>query len=196
MEAGQYNYLPTFVNGLVALLGAIHTMGVFSQKDEVATTAEAMAELAQALALVHTAQAELAQKADRLESVEELADSIEASHDEIATWKEQTTAELKGFKERAEKELEAIAAHTENAAAELAAAKESADEVESLSDEISKLVEENKRTRDALAALTKSAEQIREKNESQQQLIASLLPKGASAGLAAAFASLSRFLCN
>lgn len=184
LEAGQYNHFPTFLNGIVSLLGALHTMVVFSQKDASnAGIADISAELSQALALVGTAQTELATKAARLTEAAKLADEIDTIHEGIRETQEQCSTSLK--------EIESSKADAGKA---LADAHDSSEQVATLSKELDEIVAESKKTQETLGKLTAAAEELKQKCTSQQQLIDSLLPKGASAGLAAAFAARTGML--
>lgn len=179
LEAGQYNHFPSFLSGIVNLLNAIHTMAVFSQKDAAnAAAADLSAELSQALALVGTAQAELANKVARLTEAAELGDEIEAIHQDVKKKQEQSLASLKA--------IEDSRSDVEQA---LEDARGSAKQSEGLAKELEEIVAKSKKTEEALTALVKVAEEIKLRCERQQELIDSLLPKGASAGLAAAFAA-------
>jgi hypothetical protein len=63
IKNGQYNHLQSFVNNLINLLAAIHTMAVYSNKSESRQlNANLTAELTQALSLLNTAQQELSEK--------------------------------------------------------------------------------------------------------------------------------------
>lgn len=184
LEAGQYNHFPTFLSGIVNLLNALHTMVVFSQKDtSVTAIADLSAELSQALALVATAQGELAAKAARLTEAAELADDIDTIHEDI-----------KGKQEQCANSLKAIEGSKGDAEKALADAHDSSEQVGDLSKELEEIVATSKKTEETLRTLTTTAEELKQKCASQQQLIDSLLPKGASAGLAAAFAARTGML--
>jgi hypothetical protein len=68
LEAGTYAQLPNFVADIVAMLTPAHTMAIFSdrkQRDKDRLPADLSAKLGQGLALLETAQTELAKKNER-----------------------------------------------------------------------------------------------------------------------------------
>jgi hypothetical protein len=179
LESGQYNHFPSFLAGILTLLNALHTMVVFSQKEEgAATIGDLSAQLSQALALVNTAQGELATKVERLTEATAVADKVDAVYEDVEQKQGQCA-----------KALEEAQESTAATAAALTEARASAEDVAKLSEKLSTLVSDGDKTRERLDALTTEAEGLKKKCADQQQLIDSLLPKGASAGLAAAFAA-------
>lgn len=180
VEAGQYNHFPSFIAGLLNVLNAIHTMAIYSQKgsDEPTALADFTAELAQALSLLRTAQAELAAKVERLESVADLANTIEAIHTEASQLKVDIESNFTAI------ELDKTAA-TEA----VTEARSFAAEIEQLRTEAAQAVAESERIHQKLNSVALEAENVKGKCEEHEKLIASVIPRGASAGLAAAFAS-------
>ena len=78
LQKGEYNYLPSFVNGLNQILSALHSMVVYSSKyDAKHIAADLAAQLAEALSLLGTAQGELKKKADLLNSSSDIAKETE-----------------------------------------------------------------------------------------------------------------------
>ncbi len=143
-----------------------------------ATVGDLSAELSQALALINTAQGELAQKAQRLDEATNVADTIDAIHTDIEKKQEASATAL-----------EDIDTSKAAAAAALVEAKESTNEVAEYAEGLKVLATDGVKLKDRLDALVTRAEGLEKKCADQQQLIDSLLPKGASAGLAAAFAA-------
>jgi len=178
LEASQYNHFPTFVSGLLNLLSALHTMAVFSPKSEAdATAADITAQLSQGLALLGTAQNELAKKAVQLEEKANLAESISETHNEVAA-----------LAEAAKKSSDAIAEHSSKSAATLGEINELLEGAKEHDKDFRALLTENSALQTKLSSMTEGLAQLQEKSLKQQQTIESILPKGASAGLAAAFA--------
>lgn len=78
LQKGEYNYLPSFVNGLNQILSALHSMVVYSSKyDAKHIAADLAAQLAESLSLLGTAQGELKKKADLLNASSDLAKDTE-----------------------------------------------------------------------------------------------------------------------
>jgi hypothetical protein len=78
LQKGEYNYLPSFVNGLNQILSALHSMVVYSSKyDAKHIAADLAAQLAESLSLLGTAQGELKKKADLLNASSVLAKDTE-----------------------------------------------------------------------------------------------------------------------
>jgi len=178
LEASQYNHFPTFVSGLMNLLSALHTMAVFSPKSEAdATAADITAQLSQGLALLGTAQKELAEKAEQLKEKANLAEAISEKHNEVVA-----------LAEAAKKSSDAIAEHNEESSSALGEIKKLLDGAKEHDEEFSSLLTENKTLQGKIASMTDELTKLQEKSMRQQQTIESILPKGASAGLAAAFA--------
>lgn len=178
LEASQYNHFPTFVSGLMNLLSALHTMAVFSPKSEADTAAaDITAQLSQGLALLGTAQKELAEKAEQLKEKESLAESITEKHDEVVT-----------LAEAAKKSVDAIAGNSTESSSALEEIKNYLKAAKEHGEEFDSLLKENKSLQSKLVAMTGELSSLQEESQKQQQTIQSILPKGASAGLAAAFA--------
>lgn len=178
LEASQYNHFPTFVSGLMNLLSALHTMAVFSLKSEADTTAaDISAQLSQGLALLGTAQKELAEKAEQLKEKANLAESIAEKHNEVVA-----------LAEAAKKSADGIAKHHEESSTALGEINKYLEAAKKHDEEYRKLLTENKALQSKLSSMTEELGNLQEKSRTQQQTIESILPKGASAGLAAAFA--------
>jgi len=212
IEAGQYNHFPNFINALVNLLAAIHTMAVYAPKtDQSTVNADFTAELSQSLALLNTAQTELSKKISLLSEADEIYESIEKSHESIS----QIENELKTLKENTEGNAIDAAEKVEEVSGLLTNAKERNSEFETLVeshaaeyserlDEITENYNElteknNEEYRGLLSSATtlnsnlvqmsQELEELQGKCKAQEEIIDSILPRGASAGLAAAFSS-------
>lgn len=179
IEAGQYNHFPTFVSGISKLLSTIHSMVIFSPYDEkTEIISNISTQLSQSIAVLNTAQNELGKKVELITKAQELIDTIESKSSEIeelSTKASADTGSIKKDKEVAEQELVEI--------------KENHTEIEDLITRLNKSVSENEILHEKLQSQSTLIEQIQIRSEEQQKVIDSVLPKGASAGLADAFAS-------
>lgn len=180
LAAGQYGQLANFVNSLVNLLSVVHTLAVYADKTRPpadSLESSLSSELIEALSLLDTAQQELGRKVRTLEKVDELASAVSDTR-------------------------EAAEAASEEASAAATSAKASRDEVNTILDAVKKfeselrasskqadtLNEQNGELQQRLAEAIAATEETQRTTQAQQALISSLLPKAASAGLAAAFA--------
>jgi hypothetical protein len=179
IEAGQYNHFPTFVNGISKLLSTIHSMVIFSpydEKSEIVTNISV--QLSQGIAVLNTAQNELHKKVELIEKAQSLIDNIETKSSEIENLNTKAvsdTISIQNGKELASKELIEI--------------QENNSEIQDIIKRLNQSVLENEKFKENLNSQAVIIEKIQAKSEEQQQVIDSVLPKGASAGLAAAFAS-------
>jgi hypothetical protein len=178
LEAGQYNHFPTFVSGLLNLLSSLHTMVVFSPKEDAdSIAADLSAQLSQGLALLATAQKELADKSIRLEETGNLAATITDKHDEILALTETAknlVAEIARHGNEAESSLDGIKADLESA--------------NNHEKEFQSLLSESNKLQASLTLMEEKVVQLQAQSSKQLETIESILPKGASAGLASAFA--------
>ena len=177
LEAGNYNFLPNLVAALTQILSGLHGLMLFSQKDEQREAISSLsAELAQSLGLVDTAQRELEAKANALKEASTIADQItekatavEESHEHAKA----TTIEIDKERVRAAEILKSVQKDeegTENL-------KQQASELQVRSEEIAK----------RLTTAANTLDELQKSSQTQSELIAALLPKGASAGLASSF---------
>lgn len=254
LQKGEYKYLPTFVSGLNQILSALHSMVVFSSKNDAKNiTADLSAQLSEALALLGTAQGELRQKLDLLtassniaKETETRATAIKELESKTANLLETTTkdfaklstdtgiqaakliadtntsasalfTELKAATTKATAEIDLkltnLATKTETSATgliegletrtaetvkEIGVFRESAEKVAGeitadaaecaeLKTEINELLKQNEGLNSTLGLQTLTLTSLQDKSKAQAKIITELLPKGASAGLAAAF---------
>lgn len=177
VSAGTWGHLPNFIASLNQLLACFHNMMVFSDKKQMRESiAELGDKLAQALALIDTAQTEMKNKLDLLEKAEEKAEAIEKNGvqiDELKTKSETAVEEIQSNKIEADKFLTEI----KNKEKEITELKKL------LKDEITK----NEELATTLSEQTDKVNKIQDICEAQQKTIEQLLPKGASAGLAHSF---------
>lgn len=184
IEALQFNHLSGFTANLVAALSAVHTLAVFSKREDLESAAASLStELAQALGLVQTAQRELSQKKKLLQETEAAAERI----GEI----DSTTAELHT---QIQKRLEAVIEAEEKTIESKEGTADAAAEVAALKEEAAALLATTKGLKTRIDEILSSATTTIQTTKQQQELIASLLPRAASAGLAAAFATRGRSL--
>lgn len=199
LDAGQYNYLPSFVSSLMSGLSAAHTMMVFSPRDDLEqVAADVGVKTAEALALVNTAQQELGNKVKKLEQADTWfntaakaaveATTSQAALKEIVTeltaLRDGAKAEMKGAVDALLNETTNLRDDTKEAYSEADEASKQADaKRKELADQLGLEVEATDRLRKLIAG----AEEVQRKELEQQAKIDAVLPKGASAGLAAAF---------
>lgn len=184
LAASQFNHLPTFLNQVATALSRVHLMLAFSDKEtQNATSADLSAQQSESIALLGTAQRELAEKKSKLEEAQALADAISSAADTAAKQAEGAAASNAAAAETL-KEIEEKAARGEELSVQIATARAA---TQLALKEAKAAQEEANTTKANLAALLKAT-------EAQSAVIASILPKGASAGLAAAFSSRGRSL--
>jgi chemotaxis protein histidine kinase CheA len=184
VQAGQYNYLPTLVTALNQVTSALHTLLISSGTDHMRELVASLGtELSEKLSLVDTAQRELKQKVDTLNDASTAAAEIATkavevteSHDAAAV----ALKEITSTQEKAAEILEAIKAD-EEATAKF---KEDASETEKRNSNSAKKLEEQ----------SEKLVKLQQDSEKQSETITGLLPKAASAGLAASFATRVRQL--
>lgn len=184
LEAGQYTHFPSFINGLTNLISALHTMAVYSEKgtsDQ--ANADMNAELSQALALLATAQSELSEKKQLLEAVGDLADEIKEKHSEIVILGE-------GCNESAS----TITTTLEKASSTFEEIEELLKKARSHDEEFEELLADNKALSDKLKKMADQLTELQQQCVEQEKIIDSILPRGASAGLAAAFSQRGKQL--
>lgn len=177
IAAGTWGHLPNFITSLNQLLACFHNMMVFSDKKQMRESiAELGDKLAQALALIDTAQTEMKNKLELLEKAESIAESIEKSGEQID--------ELKTKSETSVKEIQSNQNEADKTLTEIKNKEKEINELKKLlKDEIAK----NEELTTTLSEQTDEIKKIQEICEAQQKTIEQLLPKGASAGLAHSF---------
>lgn len=202
LEAGTYAQLPNLVAAIVGVLTAAHTLAIFSdrkRKDKDSLSADLSAKLSQGLALLETAQTELAQKTAVLEKAISAAGSIETALQNVAKVQTDVTklrADIEVASSKASSELHAATAavqaeieKTKNSAtAALDSATSSSNKIQLLEPAARELIRDTDLASKRLNEMASATAAVTEKNVTQQALVDSLLPRAASAGLAAAFA--------
>lgn len=174
IQSGQYAHFPTFLAGLNQILSATHSLTAFADNRE--AVASLATELAEKISLLDTAQTELKRKADDLESAAELAEKIEESVQTIKV-QEATSKSLMGSIDKS-----------------LASAQEKTADIEVLKTQqiemqkqLASVLSEAEAAQEELDEKQQELQTITEKAIKQEEIIAGLLPKGASAGLAYSF---------
>lgn len=233
LEAGKYNFLPSFVNQLVNILSAIHTMAVYAPKNKnKSVNADLSAELAQALSLLNTAQDELSKKVELLDESEKVCEAVQECYEaadkvrdsvglseeevekrkghireihdlvdndlkEIVALKEEFIVRVGEHKKKYELALDGHDEDYGRLVSEHGKAYETLlgehqDEYASMLDEFeskqSVIVQSNVDLNADLVEMKEELERLQEKCREQEGVIDSILPRGASAGLASAFA--------
>jgi len=179
LEAGNFNFLPTFVNQLVGALSVVHTMAVYSNKDEsLRVVGDLQAQLAEGLAVLGTAQHEFAEKASTIQVIDAMAEKIDG-HLKVA---EATATESETLRDEISK------AHEDALAASQRAAAIAADLVTSKESLLS-LTSAAQTTKGQMDDQAAELQSLLDAAKAQSTVIESILPKAASAGLAAAFST-------
>ncbi len=184
LAADQFNHLPTFISQVANALTRVHLMLAYSDKEtQDLTRADLSAQLAESIALLGTAQRELAEKVSKLEEAQALVETITTA---AATAAEQAESASASNATAAEtlKEIQEKAAHGEESATEITATRVAAKAV----------LKETKDAQDEANTAKAALAELLKATEKQSAIIASILPKGASAGLAAAFSARGRTL--
>ncbi|HNB21878.1 MAG TPA: hypothetical protein PKZ32_05670 [Candidatus Melainabacteria bacterium] len=141
------------------------------------------AELSQALALLTTAQSELSEKKKLLKAVGDLADEIKEKHSEIANLEE-------GCNESAS----TITKVLENASSTSKEIDELLNTARTHDREFEELLEDNKKLNTTLKHMVAQLTELQKQCIEQEKIIDLILPRGASAGLAAAFSQRGKQL--
>ncbi len=159
------------------MLSSLHSMAVFASKDEIREVSVSLGgQLAEAIALMDTAQRELKNKLEVLNGANEVAKDTEAQVEKV-----------NAFHNAAKDGSDAVGEiHTE-AQTTLGQINKLATTITESEKEVSKLLEASNDLQDRIANQEVLLGKLHDKNAEQQKLIDDLLPKGASAGLAAAF---------
>ena len=217
LKAGNYNHFQNFVSYLINALAAIHTMAVYAPKNnQESINADFSAELAQALALLNTAQRELSIKLELLERSNSLSKEIEESHAII----KEAQKEIENYKNKvveyeaqANSSIESATAYVEKITLMY---QDSAQTVVNNQREFESLIKEQQRNYEELLnshnhdykkllansnelhgeleVMSSELSRLQDKCKKQEEIIDSILPRGASAGLAAAFSQRGRQL--
>ena len=179
LSRGELGHLPTFVVAINQTISALHTILLFSEPEPTQEVhAQLAARLSESLALLGTAQRELTEKAEQLSSATHRITEFEEITSKIGEWK--TFAEsAAGAAQTSEVAAAESLSKTNETAQKLEELESSAEGLQTTATEAANALSERL---DALDRVTKQAQE-------QQRLISDLLPKGASAGLASAFAN-------
>ncbi|MSO20261.1 MAG: hypothetical protein EXQ56_07300 [Acidobacteria bacterium] len=178
LSRGELGHFPSFIAGINQCISALHTNLIFSEaQPDRAFVADLASQLSEALALLGTAQRELATKSQLLEVVEQRIASLG-----------EVESQIDGWSKEAEEGATATTGHKVKAAEALSQTQESASQLETLKSSAAGLLTGTEETAGVIAKQKIELDAIIIKATKQEQLIADLLPKGASAGLASAFA--------
>ncbi len=217
LETGSYSHFQNFVGYLISTLAAIHTMAVYTPKNnQESINADFSAELSQALSLLNTAQRELSEKLVTLGKSQILAEEITKSHEAIKV----TEEEIEAYKIR-------VVEYETQANSCLQNVNTSSEEVIRIHQEYNETIENNQREfesqikeqtgsyekilnvhkekhdvllansnklYDELMEMSDELSRLQDKCKDQEKIIDSILPRGASAGLAAAFSQRGKQL--
>lgn len=178
LEAGQYENLPAFLTYLNQILSGFLTMLRFSDNDESRRAIEGLAgKLGESLALLDTAQQELANKLQILTESEKKAAIIEEKANAIKSYETDSKNILDG--------LLITSTSAQKSATEI---KSSEDKIETLKGRLETEIKHNEELGNDLGAREKKLLALQIESEKMDNLIRELLPGAASAGLAAGFA--------
>jgi hypothetical protein len=178
IRSGEHDDLSAFVAAVNRILSAFHSLFVYSDKHEsAAMVVDLSSQLRESIGVIDTAQGELAAKVELLSSAEQQANKISAAAVTIEAQQTKCTEmhdDILDSQQKAVALLDEMAAHDEKAAA--------------FENEAEKNLGRYRKLLDDLEAQKAVISALSVQNKSQSELIEALLPKGASAGLAAAFA--------
>lgn len=179
LEGGQYTHFTNFSTYITNVISAINNMATYSDKSESKKiVADITVELAQSLALLSTAQEELSKKLELIKAANDAAAEIEETHQKIL--------ELHEASEISSKELSELLTSSETTNEEtnniLNACKLNQTEID-------ELLKSSKELETTLTNLKADLNTLQSDSIRQNEIINSILPKAASAGLAAAFST-------
>lgn len=182
LEAGEHKFITSFFTSLVTLISSIHTLVIFSDKNFTNNSiASITGEVAQTLSLLSTAQNELSNKSEILQKSTVTSEKINKIFDEIKT-----------IKSEAENQAEVIASTLESC-------EENADAVQSIfesstgyQDKYIELITDANELNSRLNIISDTISNLHETAKKQNEIIDSILPKAASAGLSMAFSNRGR----
>jgi hypothetical protein len=178
LAAGEYGHFPTFLLSLTQVLAAMHSLIHFGErKQSDSSVADLGARLAESLSLLETAQRELSAKSTRLAESDAAVVRAEAAAEKAEELSSEALATLESIKALAV----SASAQSTDVASSLEAAEELTSAIADSSKKSAKLASDLEKLQADVAAISAKAQE-------QQALITALLPKGASAGLASAFA--------
>ncbi|MBX9895125.1 MAG: hypothetical protein K2Y09_08095 [Nitrosomonas sp.] len=217
LEAGNYSHLQNFVNYLINTLAVIHTAVVYAPKNhQESINANFTAELSQALSLMNTAQRELSKKIELLDKSSILVEEIEESHGtvknaekEIETCKDKVTeiqeqtnkylnnaaVEFEKIKQIRSEYIQVVENNKSEFEAQLNKHRiNHDDQFTNFDREYRKLLGDCAELDNQLKVMINQLSELQEKCVEQEKIIDSILPRGASAGLAAAFSERGKQL--
>lgn len=184
IQSGQHGHFTGFVSSINQIIPALHTLLIYSSKEEGREAAEGLVlKLSESVALLNTAQTELKQKTDLLSRTQDTVDQIHEASEKIIELGANATEDEKainGIKNTAEQELKDITLSQQHAK-----------EAEKLTTDV---LNKNTALQTQLEQQAKNLNVLNAKAKEQADLIEALLPSGANAGLASAFASRVRTL--
>jgi len=184
IQAGQYNHLPTLVVALNQVTSALHSLLAASDRDELRDYIASLGtEMSEKLALVDTAQRELKQKVDTLKDASKAGEEIIAKAEAIQRSHDSAVATLND-----------ITATQTKASGVLAAIRKDEEATTKLKDDATEIQKRNAELASNLEQQSNELGKLHQESEKQSELINSLLPQAASAGLASSFAGRVRQL--
>jgi hypothetical protein len=184
VQSGQYNHLPTLVVALNQVASALHTLLAASDSDEMHQYIASLGtEMSEKLALVDTAHRELQAKVDALKDASTAGEDIIAKAEAIQKNHDSAVATLKD-----------ITATQTKASEVLAAIREDEEVTTTLKDDAAEIQKRNAELASKLEERSNELGKLEQESQKQSELITSILPQAASAGLASSFAGRVRQL--
>ena len=180
----DYIFFPDFLNSLNELSSAFHSMTIFSDQEQTRNAIGSLGgKLSESLSLLDTAQAELKNKVDLLNNTQKSIDHISTLESDASNYLmkiQEIDTEITPLRKSANEKLLFM--------------NEIEQRISEYRSELDSIIQENKKMQENLNGQMNKVENIYNVNIEQQQLIEQLLPKGASVGLASAFAHRSNRL--
>lgn len=176
LVTNQFQQLPSFVNQLIPLFSALHTMMVLGRGEAASVVADLSSDLAEAYALVVQSTSNLDERIKLCESAEDWKEKAEQASIQAETFKDEIE-ELKTQCITSKKQIDALVS-------EISENKVATDE---FSSEFEELLSSNQKLQKELDAKLVTLNELIRQNEEQKKIIDGLLPNAASAGLAHSF---------
>lgn len=177
LQQKQQNYLASFVSALNQIINAIYLMIIFSDKHDQKDVLDKLGgNLTESLALLDTAQKELSGKVKQLDAADESLEKVNEGADSIDE-----------LLERSKTSLEALEKNKEAADGQKAEIDGMVDEISELKASLQEQINRNTEYQGKLDKYHADIQAVIKRHAEQQKLISDLLPKAASAGLAASF---------
>lgn len=182
LEAGEYQFINTFFTSLISLISSIHTLVIFSDKNNTESTlADMTGHVAQTLSMLSTAQNELSNKLNILNKSTETSDNVNNLYNQIT--------EIKLKADTQSEQIEEILISSKNHADDIQSVFESSSEYQ---EKYIELISNANKLNTHLNEISDKINELQNTAIQQNEIINSILPKAASAGLSVAFSNRGR----